>query len=131
MTKTDNLLQPLLDTIRSLRNPQGCPWDRKQTSQSLLKHLSSEFNELVEAISNDDAENICEELGDLLYVIIMYAEIHDSLDKFSLKDVVSNINEKLIRRHPHVFEGKPYENEEQLSRQWLEIKAEEKKKNKV
>lgn len=131
MTNTDKLLQPLLTTIKALRADNGCPWDKKQTSQSLVKYLCSEFNELLEAIDSDDTENICEELGDLLYILIMYAEIHASLDKFSLRDVITQINEKLIRRHPHVFAGKPYESEEQLSQQWLEIKAEEKKKNNI
>lgn len=131
MTNTDQLLQPLLTTIKALRADNGCPWDKKQTSQSLVKYLCSEFNELLEAIDSDDTENICEELGDLLYILIMYAEIHASLDKFSLRDVITQINEKLIRRHPHVFAGKPYESEEQLSQQWLDIKAEEKKKNNI
>ena len=65
------LLSPLFETIQKLRSDQGCPWDRRQTNTSLLKYLCSECEELVAAIENDDIENICEELGDLLYIIVM------------------------------------------------------------
>ncbi len=131
MANSDNSLHPLLATIKILRGTNGCPWDKKQTSKSLLKYLSSEFQELIDAINKDDTENICEELGDMLYLILMYTEIHESIDDFTLGDVITTINTKLIRRHPHVFAGKTYENEEQLSQQWLDIKAEEKRKNNI
>jgi tetrapyrrole methylase family protein/MazG family protein len=130
-TQNNKDLQDLLDTVRQLRGENGCPWDRKQNSRSLLKYLSSEFEELVQAIENDDAENICEELGDLAYLIIMYAEINESSGRFTLADVFRTVNQKLIRRHPHVFAGQTYESEEQLARQWAEIKAAEKKINSV
>jgi len=126
MTKNDNFLQPLLNTIKSLRGEKGCPWDKKQTSLSLIQHLQSESAELIEAVEREDKDNICEELGDLLYLIIMYAEIHNSIREFDLRDVVENINRKLIRRHPHVFEGKPYKDEEELKKQWQTIKQQEK-----
>ncbi|OGR18843.1 MAG: hypothetical protein A2X81_10905 [Desulfobacterales bacterium GWB2_56_26] len=131
MTQAHFELQTLLDTIRALRGPQGCPWDRRQTSLSLLKYLRSECDELHEAITGDDSRNMCEELGDLLYIIIMISEINKDLNKFELSDVLHDINEKLIRRHPHVFAGVTYENEEQLTAQWQAIKAEEKRKNTV
>ncbi len=120
-------LQHLLDTIDTLRGEQGCPWDRKQTSTSLKKYLQAECDELLAAINNDDHDNICEELGDVLYVLIMIAKINNDLGMFSLKDVLESINAKLIRRHPHVFAGQTYENEEQLTAQWQAIKAKEKK----
>jgi len=120
-------LQNLLDTIDTLRGEQGCPWDRKQTSSSLKKYLQAECDELLAAINNNDHDNICEELGDVLYVLIMIAKINNDLGMFSLKDVLESINAKLIRRHPHVFAGQTYENEEQLTAQWQAIKAKEKK----
>ncbi len=131
MTINDNKLQSLVHTIEALRGEAGCPWDKRQTSSSLLKHLKAECEELVLAIQNNDQPNICEELGDLLYIIIMISEINNNLGHFQLSDVIQGINEKLVRRHPHVFAGKTYENEEQLAAQWTAIKAEEKKKNTV
>lgn len=124
-------LSDLVDTIKTLRGEEGCPWDKRQSSSSLLKHLKSECEELILAINNDDHVNICEELGDLLYLIVMISEIHNDQGQFKLSDVIRTVNEKLIRRHPHVFAGQPYENEEQLAAQWKAIKAEEKRKNTV
>ncbi len=131
MKKCTFELSELLSTIKILRGKDGCPWDKRQTSTSLLKYLMSECEELVNAIRNDDHSNICEELGDLLYIIIMISEIHNDHELFQFSDVIQQINQKLIRRHPHVFDGQPYENEEQLAAQWNAIKAEEKKKNSV
>lgn len=131
MTKNNTTLQSLIVTVQSLRGDNGCPWDKRQTPLSLIEHLTSEATELVRAIENDDPENVCEELGDLLYIIVMIAEINRGLDNFDLTDVLTNINNKLVRRHPHVFAGTFYENEEQLAEQWESIKAAEKKKNSV
>ncbi len=130
-TNCDLQLSDLLNTIQTLRGKDGCPWDRRQNSHSLLTYLQSECQELVDAIQNDDHINICEELGDLLYLIVMFSEIGNDQGHFHLGEVICTINEKLIRRHPHVFAGKSYENEEQLAAQWEAIKAEEKKKNSV
>jgi uncharacterized protein YabN with tetrapyrrole methylase and pyrophosphatase domain len=124
-------LQNLLDTIDTLRGEQGCPWDKKQTCISLQKYLRSECDELLAAITNEDHANICEELGDVLYLLIMIADINKGMGLFEFKDVIESINTKLIRRHPHVFAGQAYENEEQLAAQWQAIKAEEKKQNNV
>lgn len=131
MTQSNSSFQALLTTIASLRGDSGCPWDRKQTTKSLIAHFKSESAELESAIEKDDHENICEELGDLLYIMLMMTEINRDLGNFDLTDVLKQINEKLIRRHPHVFAGKPYVNEEQLAEQWNSIKAAEKKKNTV
>jgi tetrapyrrole methylase family protein/MazG family protein len=131
MTQNNRELQVLIATIETLRGENGCPWDKKQTSSSLLEHLRSECEELVDAVQKNDAPNICEELGDLLYLLLMLAEINKDLGKFQISDVIRGINEKLIRRHPHVFAGLSYESEEQLAVQWQQIKAEEKKKNTV
>jgi tetrapyrrole methylase family protein / MazG family protein len=130
---TDNFLglPDLLATIKTLRGEDGCPWDRRQSPSSLIKYLKEECEELVLAIEARDHVNICEELGDLLYLIVMISEIHNDLGNFQLDDVIHTVNEKLIRRHPHVFAGQQYESEEQLTAQWQAIKAAEKRKNTV
>jgi tetrapyrrole methylase family protein / MazG family protein len=120
-------MQSLLDTIDTLRGEYGCPWDRKQTCTSLKEYLQAECEELLAAINNDDHDNICEELGDVLYILIMITAINNDQGMFSLKDVLESINAKLIRRHPHVFAGQTYENEDQLAAQWQAIKSKEKK----
>ena len=129
MTNCDLPLSELISTINTLRGKDGCPWDKRQNSISLLKYLKLECQELVDAIENDDYVNICEELGDLLYLIVMISAIGNDQGHFNICDVLRTINEKLIRRHPHVFAGQTYESEEQLAAQWEAIKAEEKKKN--
>ena len=121
----------LLETIAALRGKDGCPWDKKQTCLSLAKHVKSECEELLSAIRNNDHNNICEELGDVLYLLVMIAEINNDQGLFNFNDVIETIDAKLIRRHPHVFAGLPYESEEQLNAQWLAIKALEKKSNSI
>ena len=131
MTNKTLGLPELISTIKELRGEDGCPWDKRQSPSSLIQHLKSECEELVAAINNNDKPNTCEELGDLLYLIVMISEIHNDQGDFNVSDVIRTVNEKLIRRHPHVFAGQSYDNEEQLAVQWKAIKAEEKKKNSV
>ena len=121
--------ESLLATIRHLRGPQGCPWDKKQTAQSLKKYLREEVTELLQAIDNQDSPNVCEEIGDITYILIMISEIYKDDGLFSYTDCLSGINEKLIRRHPHVFGEANIEDEEQLRQQWEKIKQQEKKQN--
>lgn len=121
-------LKNLISTIKQLRGPHGCPWDKKQTAYSLTKYLNEEVAELLVAIKNHDAVNICEEAGDLLYILIMIAEIHAEKNIFSFSEVIHGINSKLIRRHPHVFKEKTIMNDEQLRLQWESIKLQEKQK---
>ncbi len=125
MTQTN--ITALQQTIETLRGENGCPWDRKQTQQSLIKYIKNETEELIAAIKNNDTENICEELGDVLYLLCMITAINEEEGNFAFPQVVEGINEKLIRRHPHVFAGSSYKDEEELARQWEAIKAEEKK----
>ena len=128
MTNTNPDLQQLINTICTLRGDQGCPWDKKQTPSTLIKYLKSETDELIIAIGNHDTKNTCEEIGDILYVLIMITISSKEQSSFGFSDVIKGVNEKLIRRHPHVFAGKTYENEIDLERQWEEIKAQEKQK---
>ncbi len=121
--------ESLLATIRSLRGSQGCPWDQKQTSKSLKKYLREEVDELMQAIDNEDSDNICEEIGDITYILMMISEICRDNGLFTYTDCLSGINDKLIRRHPHVFGDANVKDEEQLRQQWETIKQQEKKQN--
>jgi MazG family protein len=118
----------LVATIKELRSENGCPWDKRQTTRSMTKYLRSEFDELINAIENDDLENICEELGDLLFILLMITEINTKDENFTLDQVLCGITDKLIRRHPHVFAGAHISSEEELREQWRRIKAAEKSK---
>ncbi len=125
METTD--LEQLVTTVRRLRGKDGCPWDQRQTGRSMLSYLRAETEELVAAVSRGDAENTCEELGDVLYVLLMLTTIAgEESGEFTLSDVLGGINAKLIRRHPHVFGDATVESDDDLARQWEAIKAEEK-----
>ncbi len=126
MNEISSNLETLIKTIKALRGKQGCPWDKKQTTESLQKYLIEEFDEILQAIDNRDLQNLSEELGDFLYLIIMISEINENNGTFSLRDVIDGINEKLIRRHPHVFSGTSVKDEKELRKQWNKIKAAEK-----
>ena len=128
MTTPSHALDSLSATIEALRSDRGCPWDRRQTPATLKKHIQSECSELLAAIDNNDHENIMEELGDLLYLLLMVTRMHQEQSLFDFSMVIEAINAKLIRRHPHVFAGQTYENEAQLRQQWQAIKEQEKKK---
>ena len=126
MTQMNDNFLSLVSTIQQLRSEHGCPWDRKQTTRSLKKHLVEEFNEIIEAMDRDDRENLCEELGDFLYLILMIGEINRDEGSFTIEEILDTINQKLIRRHPHVFGSRKELDESQLRRQWNDIKEREK-----
>ncbi len=126
MPPTSNFFSELLHTIQKLLGENGCPWDKRQTNVSLRKHLISEMDELIHAIDIGDHENICEELGDLMYLILLVSEINAKDSLFTLDNVLQTVNRKLIRRHPHVFAEVTVLNEKELRAQWLAIKAREK-----
>jgi MazG family protein len=120
--------QQLCDIVAKLRAPGGCPWDREQTHESILPQLIEEAYELVGAVRANDTANFREELGDLLLHIVMHAEIAREAGTFSIDDVVNEISEKLIRRHPHVFGVSDAKDTGAVVKQWEVIKHEEKKK---
>src|SRR5437660_248460 len=93
----------LCDIVAQLRAPDGCPWDREQTNESLLPATIEEAYEVVEAARAKNDAHFREELGDLLLLVVMHAEIAREARRFSIEDVTEEISEKLIRRHPHVF----------------------------
>lgn len=115
--------------FRTLRGPEGCPWDKKQTHQSLRPYVLEEAQEVCQAIDEGDLFHLKEELGDLLLQVFLHAQIAEEEGIFTMEDVLESMNEKLIRRHPHVFgelKGK-IKDEEELARLWREIKAKEKR----
>jgi len=128
MRKKNNSFITFCDTINRLRAQDGCPWDQKQTSQSLAKYIKEETDELLEAIEANDAEHICEEAGDILFLIALLAEIHQEKNEFTMDDIISTITQKMIRRHPHVFGDARTGSEEELTIQWEKIKSEERSK---
>ena len=130
MEKQDRkeLFDKFCDIIEKLRAPEGCPWDRKQTAESLKKSLLEECNEALEAIDKKDDENLCEELGDVLLVVGMIARIKEEEGKFNISDLLSGVNDKLIRRHPHVFGDAKASSPEEVLKLWNQVKEEEKKK---
>ena len=96
-------LPEFANTVAILRSPEGCPWDMEQTPQSLRDGLLEEAYEVLDALDNVDNENLQEELGDLLYHLVMQAQIASELEEFTLSDVIAGIDCKLKRRHPHVW----------------------------
>ncbi|SEN83117.1 tetrapyrrole methylase family protein / MazG family protein [Mesobacillus persicus] len=128
--KEDHVLYREFGTLRKiiadLRGPNGCPWDKKQTHQSLKKYLIEEAYELIEAINNEDIDHMIEELGDVLLQVMLHAQIGDDDGYFTIEDVIEGISEKMVRRHPHVFGNVEAENVEEVLKNWEEIKQEEK-----
>lgn len=120
-------VQALRKTVAALRAPGGCPWDREQTHQSLTRCLIEECAELLDTIDRDDHEHMREELGDVLLQVIFHAQIREEAGDFNLQDVARDINDKLIRRHPHVFGDKKLDTSDEVLVEWEKIKATEKK----
>ncbi|MFX3624199.1 MAG: nucleoside triphosphate pyrophosphohydrolase [Ectobacillus sp.] len=113
--------------IAELRGPNGCPWDKEQTHQSLKKYLIEEAYELLDAIDEEDDEHIVEELGDVLLQVMLHAQIGEDEGWFSIDDVIRTLSEKMVRRHPHVFGEVKADNAEEVVVNWNEIKKQEKK----
>ncbi len=116
----------LHEIIQILRSPEGCPWDRMQTHSSLRKHLIEETYEVLEAMDGNDSEHFCEELGDVLLQVMLHAQIEEESGVFDVFDVIAKLNQKLIRRHPHVFQDVIMESADEVMINWNKIKAEEK-----
>ena len=119
--------EKLHDIVRILRSPGGCPWDQEQTHHSIRKNLIEETYEVLETIDDDDPTAMCEELGDLLMQVMLHAQMEEELGTFTVWDVIAGLNEKLIRRHPHVFGERKAEDADMALQTWQEMKAEEKK----
>lgn len=120
------IFDEFVKTIATLRGENGCPWDIKQTHESLKECLIEESGEVIQAIDNKDDANLCEELGDLLLQVVMHAQIAAEGGRFTMEDVVRGVNEKMIRRHPHVFGDAKVESVEEGLSLWEQIKRQEK-----
>ena len=110
-----------------LRAPDGCPWDREQTHASLVRCLIDEVSELIDTIDRGDDAHMREELGDVLIQIVFHAQIAAEEGKFNFDDVARDINDKLVRRHPHVFGAMRLDTSEEVITEWEKIKATERK----
>lgn len=107
--------------MKALRAEDGCPWDKEQTHESIKRCLEDECQEVIDAINNNDMENLKEELGDVLFIIAMHSEIADEAGEFDINDVIDRICKKMVFRHPHVFGDA---NPEDVD--WEELKRQEK-----
>lgn len=124
--KTFPQVARLLEAMEILRDPEnGCPWDIKQTFASIVPHTIEEAYEVADAIENGNMLDIKDELGDLLFQVVFYAQLGKELGEFDFEGIAAAISDKLIRRHPHVFDHCTNKSDEQLNIQWEKIKAEE------
>lgn len=121
------IFDEFIETIAALRGENGCPWDMEQTHESLKVCLTDETQEVLDAIDAKDDENLCEELGDVLLQVVMHAQIAAEEGRFTIEDVVRGVNDKMIRRHPHVFGDVKVNSVEEQLKLWEEIKKQEKK----
>lgn len=121
-------LTGLVEIIQTLRGENGCPWDRKQTPGTMWKCLVEEAYELLEAIEKDDAGDVCDEIGDVLFQLVFIAELYREKGAFDIFDAIQASAQKMIRRHPHVYADLILDSEEALLKRWEKIKGEEKRK---
>nr|WP_086940250.1 nucleoside triphosphate pyrophosphohydrolase [Thaumasiovibrio occultus] len=119
-------ISQLLAVMAKLRDPDGgCPWDLKQNFDTIAPHTIEEAYEVAEAIAQKDWNEVKEELGDLLFQVVFYSQLAQEQGLFSFDEIVDTLNEKLIRRHPHVFTSTEFDNEEQVNANWEAEKAKE------
>ena len=126
MSETLNSLSKLIKITDTLMGEDGCPWDKVQTRESLKPYLVEETYEVLEALDTNDPEKIKDELGDLLYQILFHSKISSLKGEFNFRDVIDNLSEKMVRRHPHVFKEGELNTPDQVVKQWEEIKRNEK-----
>ncbi|MGH9339186.1 MAG: nucleoside triphosphate pyrophosphohydrolase [Acidobacteriota bacterium] len=126
MEHQENYFEKLTELMEILRGPEGCPWDRDQTRETLKHNLIEEAYEVLEALDTEDADEICEELGDLLLQIVFHSQISKERGEFDAHEVCKRVYEKIVRRHPHVFGDAHYEDARELLRHWEDLKKAEK-----
>ena len=121
--------EKLVGIVRRLRSDEGCPWDREQTHDSLLPYFLEEAYEVMEAVDNENWKALSEELGDVLLHVLFQSDIAEQENEFKLQDVIDEINDKLVRRHPHVFGNKKAEDAFHAKQNWEAAKQAEKKRD--
>jgi MazG family protein len=119
-------LASLAEVMDILLSPGGCPWDRRQTHQTLLKYLREEAGEAARAVRKKDWDNLREELGDVLLQVVFHSALAERAGRFKLADVIRTVNAKMVRRHPHVFGGAKLDTPAQVLKSWAKIKKAEK-----
>lgn len=124
--KSERWIDRLVEVMKRLRAPDGCPWDQKQDHASLRKYLIEEAYEFLEAVDLNDDAAMCEELGDVLLQVVFHAQIASEAGRFSLEDIARGISEKLVRRHPHVFGDREANTADDVLRNWEADKQKEK-----
>lgn len=129
MKESTNPFDQLVELMDRLRSPGGCPWDLEQTRETLKPMLIEEAYEVLEALDSPNPDELCEELGDLLFQIIFQSRIAKEREEFDAYDVCKRVYEKMVRRHPHVFGEAFFEDAQDLLRNWEELKAAEKAEN--
>ncbi|HHZ03751.1 nucleoside triphosphate pyrophosphohydrolase [Acetomicrobium hydrogeniformans] len=122
--------EELVEIMKKLRAPEGCPWDRKQTLETLKGYVIEESYELIDVIDSKDVKNICEECGDLLLQIVFIAQIAAENDWFEVQEIIESLCDKLKRRHPHVFGDLKVRDSEEVRRNWDMIKLQERESKK-
>jgi len=127
-TKASKLFVDLVNIVEKLRSPEGCPWDKEQTHESLLPYFLEEAYEVIESVELKDWETLKEELGDVLLHILLQAKIADETNKFNIADSLEVINNKLVNRHPHVFGDDNIDASVEAKQNWEDIKHVEKKR---
>ncbi len=130
MDKKYKNLEELIEVVARLRAPDGCPWDREQTHASLRPNMLEEAYEAVDAIDDNDAPHLREELGDVLLQVLLHSQIASEANEFTLDDVAKELKEKLIHRHPHVFGTAKIDNADEVLKTWDKLKSEEKTERK-
>lgn len=123
-------LEQLIKTIAILRSPEGCPWDREQNHKSLRENFLQETYEALDAIDKENDNNLKEELGDVLLQVVLHSQIACEDNRFNIEDVAKTINDKLIRRHPHVFSDVKVKDSNEVTINWEKIKRQEKPERK-
>ena len=127
----ENQVNRLIDIVKKLRAPDGCPWDREQTHQSVRGHLVEECAELLEAIDLQDSDKMREEIGDVLMHLLLHAEIESENGNFNFNDVAKELGDKLVRRHPHVFGEEKVNDSDDVLKIWQDVKKKEKKERAI
>jgi len=125
-----NYLEELINTVKILRSPEGCEWDRQQTHQTIRQNMLEEAYEAAEAIDENNPEHIKEELGDVLLQVVLHSQIAKDNGNFDIQDVAKMLNDKLIHRHPHVFGEQKTTDTKEILAMWEKLKLEEKKDRK-
>jgi len=124
-------ISAIIELIERLRGKDGCPWDKQQTPQTLTVYLVEEIYELIDAIESGSTEDVCEELGDVLFHILFITHIYREMDRFDINDVAALNTEKMTRRHPHVFGDNKVAGTDEVRDQWHKIKMAEKNRTKT